>query len=88
MDNLCMPLGGHSYKTMIILSYKPLVPNRSWTYETPSALFKSIPPAYKGRTTLFVFQTHILRHLDWEKVTEGRINYVFLSYFTRNYTLK
>lgn len=87
MDNLWMPLGGHSHMTMIILSYKPLVPNRLRLRKTPSALFKPMPHASVGRTSLFVFQTHILCHLRREKVTEGSINYVFLSYFTRNYNL-
>lgn len=81
MDNLWMPLGGHSHMTMIILSYKPLVPNRLWLRKLPHL-------TSPVKTPLFVFQTRILRHLEWEQVTEGKINYVFLSYFTRRLHLK
>lgn len=71
--------------TVIILSYKPLVPNRLWLRKPPQLCLNPCPPASIGRTSLFVFQTHILRHLNRKKkVTEGRINYVFLSYFTKN----
>lgn len=83
MDNPWMPLGGRSHMTIIILSYKPLVPNPP----TPPALFKSLPPASTGKSLVFVFQTHIFHNLNWETVTEGWINYVFLSYFTWNYIL-
>lgn len=45
MDNLWVPLGGRSHMTMIILSYKPSVPERLWLRKSPSLLSsKPCPP--------------------------------------------
>lgn len=54
---------GHSHVSIIILSYKPLVPKHVGFKKPPQlCLNPSIPPTSAGRTGLFVFQTHIVRH--------------------------
>lgn len=74
MDNLWMPLGGHSHMTMIILSYKPLVMNHLWLRKPPQLCLNHAPRQFRQNHIVCLSNTYLASfQLEKKSLKDGLI---------------